>query len=87
MVKKKETIVQAHKQNFETLTRAFRENSVALMDCVEKATGEHVAVICAVTFDGKEYNFTPFARFFNGNPFEMLESPMAEDEKGGVHGN
>jgi len=74
---KKKTIVQAHKPNFDTLKRAFNDGAVALMDCTEKATGEHVAVICAVTFDGKEYEFTPFARFFNGNPYDILVPPMA----------
>jgi hypothetical protein len=77
------TIVQEHKKNFETLQEAFKLNQVALMDCVEKATGEHVAVICAVVFDGTTYNFTPFAKFFNGNPYEMLISPMEEEE--GIH--
>jgi hypothetical protein len=71
----KKTIVQKHQKNFETLRQAFLNNDVCLMDCVEKATGEHVAVICAMVKDKDEYSFTPFARFFNGNPFEMLESP------------
>lgn len=74
-------IVLAHKKNFETLGKAFRAGHVALMDCIEKSTGEHVAVICAVVFDGKEYTFTPFARFFNGNPFEMLVPPTEYDNE------
>lgn len=75
MPRKPKTIVTAHKQNFETLRRAFASGEVCLMDCVENATGEHVAVICAIVFDGKEYNMTPFAKFFNGNPYEMLTPP------------
>ena len=74
---KPRTIVTDHKKNFETLKRAFMQGDVALMDCTENATGEHVAVICAVTFDGNEYQFTPFAKFFNGNPFELLKPPTA----------
>lgn len=41
-----------------------------------KATNEKVAVICAVSFQEGKYAFTPFAAFFNGNPFEMLTLPM-----------
>jgi hypothetical protein len=77
---KAKTIVQKHTENFETLRRAFRDNAVCIMDCIEKATGEHVAVICAATRnDNNEIEFTPFARFFNGNPFEMLIPPMQEN--------
>ena len=83
--KRKETIVECHKDNFETLRRAFKDEAVCLMDCVEKASGEHVAVICATTLvkeGGKElYKFVPFARFFNGNPFELLMPPMEHGEE------
>jgi hypothetical protein len=72
------TIATDHKKNFETLTKAFKNGDTVLMDCVEKATGEHVAVICAVVWDGNEYIFTPFARFFNGNPYDILEPPIAK---------
>lgn len=75
MSKKPRTIVTDHKQNFETLRKAFASNQVALMDCIENTTGEHKAVICAVVFDGSKYNFTPFASFFNGNPYELLTPP------------
>jgi hypothetical protein len=76
---KDKTIVQQHKRNFETLKAVFKNDDVALVDCIEKSTGEHVAVLCAMTFDGKEYTMTPFAKFFNGNPFELLLSPMEFD--------
>ena len=71
------TIVQDHQANFDTLNKTFKNGDVCLMDCIEKATGEHVAVICAVTFDPgtKEYVMTPFAKFFNGNPYELLINP------------
>jgi hypothetical protein len=74
------TIVQDHQENFETLQRAFKEGQVCLMDCIEKSTGEHVAVICAVSPQGKEFAFTPFAKFFNGNPYELLSPPTEYDE-------
>ena len=78
---KPETIVQEHKKNFETLRRAFADDAVCLMDCIEKSTGEHVAVICTVARVDGEFEFTPFARFFNGNPFEMLLSPMEYESR------
>ncbi len=84
MGKKRDTIVTRHRVNFTTLSRAFARGDVALMDCLEKTSGEHVAVICAVTFDGTEYCFTPFARFFNGNPYEMLTPATEYDEAGGT---
>jgi hypothetical protein len=78
------TIVQEHANNFATLKRAFAQGAVALMECQEVATGETVAVICAAvrTPDGGA-EFTPFARFFNGNPYEMLRPPNPD---GGFHG-
>jgi UTP-glucose-1-phosphate uridylyltransferase len=72
---KKKTIVQKHKDNFDTLTDAFKNGEVLLMDCINKKSKEHEAVICAYVFDGTDYNITPFARFYNGNPFKMLINP------------
>jgi len=76
---KTNTIIQDHKQNFETLKRAFINDDVALMACTIKDTGEKVAVICSVYKDEeKMFNFTPFAMFFNGNPYEILLSAIEE---------
>jgi hypothetical protein len=72
-----ETIVQQHKQNFETLKRAFLDGQVCLMDCTLQSSGEHVAVICAVSPQGDQMEFVPFAMFFNGNPYELLNPPTA----------
>lgn len=74
-MKRKPTIVERHKENFETLCRAIKAGDVALMDCIEKETGEHVAVLCAVEHMDEEYVFIPFVRFFNGNPYELLLNP------------
>lgn len=74
------TIVQSHKRNFEVLQQAFESGSVCLMDCIERATGEHVAVICAVNEVDGEYEMVPFAKFFNGNPYDLLQSPLEYDE-------
>jgi len=78
---KETTIVQKHQKNFNALSKAFANNDVCLMDCIERATGEHVAVICAMhrEEDG-QIAMTPFAKFFNGNPYEMLISPLEYDE-------
>jgi hypothetical protein len=69
-------IVLQHKGNFETLRRVFADGNACLMECTVKATNEKMAVICAVSFQEGKYVFTPFAAFFNGNPFEMLTPPM-----------
>ena len=70
------TIVQGHKENFETLRRAFECGDVALLECEEIATGEKVAVICcAQEQNDGTVEFVPFARFFNGNPYSMLRPP------------
>jgi hypothetical protein len=68
-------IVLAHKDNFEMMLEAARNGDLALMDCTLKATGEHVAVITAVSVKGKQYLMTPIAMFFNGNPYELLDPP------------
>jgi hypothetical protein len=65
-----------HADNFETLKRAFADGQVVLLDCIEKDTNEHVAVICALSWDGEQCHFTPFAKFFNGNPYELLLCPQ-----------
>lgn len=73
------TIVQGHKQNFDSLMRAFRNGDVCLMECKRKSDGEVLAVICATTFDEDgTMTATPFAAFFNGDPYEMLSPPMPE---------
>ena len=80
--RKKKTIVQRHKENFETLKRAFANESVCIMDCIEKSTKEHVAVICALQpCEDGQVETVPFARFFNGNPYEMLISPLDPEYK------
>lgn len=72
-----ETIVKQHKQNFETLRKAFLNGQVSLMDCTIKATGEHVAVICAMSPQDNQMEFIPFAMLFNDNPYEILVPPSA----------
>lgn len=71
---------QAHAANLRTIYKAARNRDLALMECQLKTTGEKVAVLCAVQFDGTEYQMTPCAVMLNGNPYEMLNPP---DPNGG----
>lgn len=73
-------IPQGHKNNFETLKRAFEDRNVALMECIEIATGDTVYVICAAEPDGEGgATFAPFAQMFKENPYDEWKPPQAED--------
>lgn len=71
-------ITEGYKSNFETLKRAADDGNLAIMDCQDKVTGEQVIVICAVGFDGVEYQLVPLAKMFNGNPFDELNPPLPD---------
>ena len=68
-------IPQAYRENFNTLHRAFDEGAACLLECHEQATGKPVYVICAVNRCGEEFELVPFARLFDGNPYERLSPP------------
>jgi len=72
-------IPKGHKQNFNTLVKAFHAGDVALMECQLATSGETVAVICAANRlpDG-EIQFTPFAMMFNGNPYKTVNPPKSD---------
>lgn len=77
------TIVQGHKQNFETLQSAFRNGDVALLECeindLPFTPGEKVAVVVATQHESNgDITFVPFCVFFNGNPYEFLNPPKPE---------
>jgi hypothetical protein len=65
-----------HKQNFNTLRRAFLAGDAALMECQLAASGEPVAVICAANrlADGG-VEFVPFATMFAANPYTAVNPP------------
>lgn len=68
------------KARFETIERAFRNGDVALMDCADAATGESVAVMCAINRnDDGSFEFVPFAKLLRGNPYEQLVPPTIEE--------
>jgi hypothetical protein len=69
-------IPQPHKDNFNTLHRAFEDGAACLLECHELATGTPVYVICAVNRRGQEFELVPFATLFNDNPYELLSPPM-----------
>jgi hypothetical protein len=73
----RKTIVQRQQENFETIKLAFDRGEVCIMDCIEKKTGKHVAVICAAEVDPSdgEIQLTPLAQMFNEDPYETLLPP------------
>ena len=68
-------ISKGHQANFETLKKAFKNKAVALMECTDAVTGKPVIAICAVNIVNGEYQFSPFAKMFDGNPYEELNPP------------
>lgn len=68
-------IAEGYKTNFETLQRAADDGNLALMECQDKATGKPVIVICAVNFNGEEYEMVPLSKMFDGNPYDELNPP------------
>jgi hypothetical protein len=64
------------RDNFETLSTAFRNGDVALMECQLVSTGQAVAAICAVNqhLDGS-YSFVPVAQIFSDNPYTQINPP------------
>ncbi len=70
-------IPQPHRENFNTLNRAFADGAACLLECHDKATGNPVYVICAVNHDGQQFELVPFARLFDSNPYELL-APTGE---------
>ena len=69
------TICEGHAANLETLYRAFASGDVVLVEGRRKGDGAVVALLCAIAFDGTEYQITPFAEMVNGNPFELYDAP------------
>ena len=65
-----------HRQNFNTLRRAFLSGDAALMECQEAATGETVAVICVANrLANGGIEFVPFATIFAANPYTAVNPP------------
>ena len=65
--------------NFETLLRAAADGNLALMECVDAATGAPRYVICAVGRNDGDFVFTPFGHLAEGHPFEAYLRPAGDD--------
>ena len=64
------------RQNFTTMQNAFANGDVALVECIDKATGNTVPVMCAVQYhDNDEVEMVPLAKMFAGNPYDELGPP------------
>jgi len=74
-------IPQSHKDNFNTLLRAFDDGAACLLECHERATSKPVYVICAVNRRGEELELVPFATLFNENPYDLLSPPLEPAEE------
>ena len=76
-------IGNSYVHNFETLKRAFRHGTVALLDCQDRRTGNPVVVVAAVSPHGDgTVEMVPLARMFDGNPYEELDPPNPDDPNG-----
>jgi len=69
------SIPDGHRQNFEMLLEAAKNADLALVECSERGTGKPVFTLCAVVHDGEEFTIMPFAKMFDGNPYEELNPP------------
>jgi len=77
-------LLKGHRMQFETLQAAFRNGDVALMECQDKTTGKYVAVIVAVNRVDGEFEFVPFAKLFDGDPYEEVNPPDPDNPDGFV---
>lgn len=75
------SLTKGERANFETLLRAARNGDLALIESTVAETGERVAILCAVAFDGREYHISPFGHLCPANPFEFYADPASEGER------
>jgi hypothetical protein len=68
-------IEEGYRGNFESLRRAFANGDVCLAECTDKVTGKTVIVICAVQKVDEEIELVPFAKMFDGDPYEEVDPP------------
>lgn len=66
------------KANFRTLQNACKAGRLALLDCQDARTGEHVPVVVAINFEGEDYAFVPLAKMFGGSPYKEVKPPNPE---------
>lgn len=73
-------ISDGHKQNLDTIIRAAMNGDLTVVECQSKETGQRVVVLCATYRVVGGTAIAPFAKMFDGNPFEELNPP---DHEGG----
>jgi hypothetical protein len=71
------TLKKGDAANFQTLLRAAAEGALTLVESMDALTGEYRALLCATTFDGKEYTMVPFGHLCTGNPYEQYRDPTS----------
>jgi hypothetical protein len=71
-------ITKRNRKNFDTLLKAIRTDRVSLLECQDKATNKVVNVIVILNHDGDDINMVPFAKMFDGNPYEEINPPLPE---------
>lgn len=70
-------LTSSDRENFQTLTTAFRNGDVVLVECQLVSTGQLVAAICAVNQeDDESSSLVPFAQMFSGNPYTQVNPPL-----------
>jgi hypothetical protein len=70
------SISKGYQTNFDTISKAAKSGRLALMECVDAATGKPVITVCAVNRVEGEFEFVPLAKMFDGNPYEELVPPQ-----------
>lgn len=68
-------IPEGFQKNFDTLLRAAEQGDLALMECTDAVSGEPRYVLCAVGWNGAEFEMTPFGHLHDGNPYEAYVPP------------
>jgi Family of unknown function (DUF6117) len=71
-------IAKDDKQNFETILNAAKHGDLALLECVDSASGATLSVVCAVNRKGEELEFVPLAKLFSGNPYNEVTPPTPQ---------
>lgn len=72
-------IAPGYKTNFETLISAAKNDDLCLLECQDAVTGKPVITVCAVMRDTDgTIQLAPFAKMFDGDPYEELIPPTTE---------
>ncbi len=79
-------LLPGHRISFNILLEAARNGDLALVESKDAKTGEYRAMICAISFDGREYFITPFGHLCNGDPYEEYIDPTLDESYKGEEG-